>query len=140
MIRLFANANYDFIAQRWKAIWITVLIVVPGFLFLLIQGLNYSIEFTGGTMVRIETSQPVDISVLRQGLGEAGMTGAEITQFGSNREYIIRARLAREGVDPNDTEATAEAIENAVTTALGDISYTTVRTAAVSPKVGAELR
>lgn len=140
MLRLFANANYDFISHRWKAVWLTALFVVPGFIFLLIQGLNYSIEFTGGTLARIETSEPVDVSVLREGLSEAGMGGAEITQFGSNREYTIRARLTREGVDPNDTEATADAIDEAVTAALGDISFTTIRTAAVSPKVGAELR
>lgn len=140
MIRLFANADYDFISYRWKAIWITALLVVPGLIFMLVKGMNYSIEFTGGTLVHIEAAEPLDIAVLRGGLEDAGIGGAEITQFGSDREYVIRARITREGIDPNNTEATAAAVNEALIAALGDRTFRTVRTAAVSPKVGAELR
>src|SRR5438132_709739 len=51
MIRLFANANYDFIKWRRWAYGLTAAIIIPGFALFLVHGLNYSIEFTGGTLI-----------------------------------------------------------------------------------------
>ncbi len=141
MLRLFAHAKYDFIAYRWKAIWATVLVVVPGLIFLVIGGLNYSIEFTGGTLVQIQTSAPVDVSALRSGLDQAGIHGAEIQRFGSDREYTIRARITRAGIDPNDTQAAKGAVTEALSGTLGSaVTFSIDRAEAVSPKVGAELQ
>ena len=152
MIRLFANARYDFISYRWKAIWATVIIVVPGLLLLLFRGLNYSIEFTGGTMVQIQSPQPLAVADIRNGLNANGIPGAEITEFGGPTEFMIRARLHGENVDPNDTQATAKAISDALRIVLGpggaicatrtaaDTGWCVVRTEAVGPKVGGELR
>lgn len=152
MIRLFANAKYDFIAYRWKAIWATVIIIVPGLVLLLARGLNYSIEFTGGTLIQIQSPQPLKVGDLRTGLDANGFPGTEITEFGGPTEFVIRARLHREGVDPNDTQATASAVTDALRKVLGDGGTTcpaagtvsqkwcVVRTEAVGPKVGGELR
>jgi len=152
MIRLFANANYDFIGYRWKAIWATIIIVVPGLLLLAVRGLNYSIEFTGGTLIQIQSPQPLDVGQLRTGLDQNGFPGAEITEFGGPTEFVIRARLHGEGIDPNDTQATASAVTVALrkvlgaggttcaTQTAGDNSWCVVRTEAVGPKVGGELR
>ncbi len=63
MTRFFANANYDFISLRQYAYGVTAAFLLPGLLFLLIKGLNYSIEFTGGTLVQIQSKQPVDVGV-----------------------------------------------------------------------------
>ncbi|MGE0353821.1 MAG: protein translocase subunit SecF [Gemmatimonadales bacterium] len=140
MLRLFANANYDFISLRWRAIWATVLVVVPGILFLAIKGLNYSIEFTGGTLIQIHLQQPVPVGDLRSGLERAGIPGAEITQFGSPLEFTIRARVTRPGVDPNDTQATSDLVKNALESVVGAGQLNIVRTEAASPKVSGELR
>lgn len=152
MIRLFANANYDFISYRWKAIWATVIIVLPGIVLLLVRGLNYSIEFTGGTLIQVESPRPLQVGDLRQGLEQNGIPGAEITEFGGPTEFVIRARLHGEGVDPNDTQATADAVTTALRNVLGaggsvcservagDQSWCVARTEAVGPKVGGELR
>ena len=53
MLRLFANAKYDFIAVRRYAYGLTALFILPGVVFLLVHGLNYSIEFTGGTLIQV---------------------------------------------------------------------------------------
>src|SRR2546421_8351395 len=54
MIRLFANANYDFIKWRRWAYGLTAAIIIPGFALFLVRGLNYSIEFTGGTQLQVD--------------------------------------------------------------------------------------
>ena len=62
MLRLFANANYDFIAvRRYAYARDRRCSSLPGLLFLLVHGLNYSIEFTGGTLIQIQSKKPVDV-------------------------------------------------------------------------------
>jgi preprotein translocase subunit SecF len=140
MLRLFSNAKYDFIGLRHYAYGVTAIILLPGLLFLLWKGLNYSIEFTGGTLLQIESHKPVDVGRVRTGLDEQGIHGAEIQNFGAANEYVIRARVAKPGSDANDTQATAQAVSHALDNVLGTGNYTVTRTEAVGPKVGGELR
>ncbi len=139
-MRLFANANYDFLGRRRFAFLISGTIIIPGLIIMLFRGVNYSIEFTGGTLVQIETVEPVDVGVLRSQLELNGITGAEIQSFGSNREFNIRARVAKAGTDADDTQATTVAVSQALDVAVGAGEYTIQSTGAVSPKVGGELR
>ncbi len=140
MTRFFANANYDFISVRKYAYALTAAVILPGLLFLLVAGLNYSIEFTGGTLLQISAKQTVDVGAVRTALDRQGVHGAEIQQFGSANEYVIRARVAKAGSDANDTQATASEVGKALDGVLGQGNYTVQRTEAVGPKVGSELR
>jgi preprotein translocase subunit SecF len=139
-MRLFANANYDFLGRRRIAYLLTLAILLPGLVVLLLRGVNYSVEFTGGTLIQVQSEKPVDVGAVRNALAARRVEGAEIQTFGSNRELVIRARLAQEGTDQNDMEATSGALRSALDTALGAGKYTILRTEAVGPKVGGELR
>lgn len=139
-MRLFAHANYDFLRRRHIAYLLTLVIMLPGLVMLLIGGVNYSVEFTGGTLMQVESKQPVDVAAIRNALAARGIKGAELQTFGSDRELVIRARLAKEGTDENDTQATAAALQQGLDSVLGVGSYTVLRTEAVGPKVGGELR
>jgi len=139
-MRLFANANYDFLSRRKIAYLITLALTIPGLLVVLVRGLNYSVEFTGGTLMQVESQKAVDVGAVRGALAERGIEGAEIQTFGSDRELVIRARVAKQGTDANDTQATAAALTQALDATLGAGSYTILRTEAVGPKVGGELR
>jgi preprotein translocase subunit SecF len=140
MTRIFANANYDFIGMRRWAYGVTAALLLIGLIGYFAFGVNYSVEFTGGTLVQIETKNAVDVANLRTGLDQAGVLHAEIQQFGSDREYVIRARTAAQGTDADNTEQTTKAISGALDKVLGAGAYTISRTEGVGPKVGAELR
>src|SRR6266404_6362338 len=143
MIRLFANANYDFIKWRRWAYGLTAAIIIPGFALFLVRGLNYSIEFTGGTLIQVQTAEPVGPERIRSALDAAGIREAEIQQFGAANEYVIRARLGRaDAVVEGSTETTAAAVDSALARALGPSPehYKVLRTEAVGPKVGRELQ
>jgi preprotein translocase subunit SecF len=140
MTRFFANANYDFIGFRKYAYGLTAFILIPGLIFLMVVGLKYSIEFTGGTLMQIRTQQPVDAGQIRAALDAQGIPGAEIQSFGSAQEYTIRARVAKEGSDANNTEETAVAVTAALDKTLGAGTYTVLYSGGVGPKVGGELR
>jgi len=140
MIQLFANASYDFIKWRKWAYGLTALLIIPGMILLAVKGLNYSIEFTGGTLIQVQTAKPVGTGVLRQALDAAGVRGAEIAAFGSDTDYVIRARLGTQATAEGGTEATAAAVEQALKTGIGEGQYKIVRHEAVGPKVGKELQ
>src|SRR5882724_4178587 len=143
MIRLFANANYDFIKWRRWAYGLTAAIIIPGFSLFLVRGLNYSIEFTGGTLIQVQTPEPVGPERIRGALDAAGIRDAEIQQFGAANEYVIRARIGRaDAVVEGSTETTAAAVDSALARALGPAPehYKILRTEAVGPKVGRELQ
>src|SRR5439155_1258346 len=78
--------------RRW-AIGLTLAFIVPGYAFFFVRGLNYSIEFTGGTLIQVTTAQPVGTGKIRSALDAAGVRDAEIQQFGASNEYVVRARL-----------------------------------------------
>ena len=141
MIRLFANANYDFIKWRRWAYGLTAAIIIPGFSLFLVRGLNYSIEFTGGTLIQVQTAQAVGTGRVREALDAAGIRDAEIQQFGGPTDYVVRARLGAGGVTAEGTtQATAQAVDSALAHGLGADQYKIVRTEAVGPKVGRELQ
>ena len=141
MLRLFANAKYDFIKWRRWAYGLTAAIIFPGILLFLVHGLNYSIEFTGGTQLQVQTVQPVGTARLRQALDAAGIRDADIQQFGSPTEYVVRARLAQGAVTGEGaTQSTAQAVNAALVTGMGADQFKIVRTEAVGPKVGRELQ
>jgi len=142
MRRYFADANYDFIAFRRVAYGVTGALIVVSLLALAIWRLNYSIEFTGGTLVRIEMKDhaPLDVGQTRAALDANGIKGAEIQSFGGPGEYIVRARTAKEGSDADNTQETASAVGTALDQVAGQGNYTIQSSGAVGPKVGGELR
>jgi len=141
MTRFFAHANYDFIGLRHYAYGLTAAIIVPGLIWILATGLNYSIEFTGGTLVQVHTVQPSSAGAIRSALDKSGLHNAEIQQFGTPQDYTIRVRLSpTEAVDQQQAARTSAAVDTALARALGATSFSVRGGQAVGPKVGGELR
>jgi preprotein translocase subunit SecF len=142
MTRLFANANYDFIGLRKIAYVVTAIIMIPGLVMLAISGFNYSIEFTGGTQVQVHALKPeVTIGRVREALDRSGLRGAEISEFGSAQDFVIRTRLETGGaVNELTAQATKAHVDSALTAAFGTGSFRSDGGAAIGPKVGGELR
>ncbi|MDZ4675664.1 MAG: protein translocase subunit SecF [Gemmatimonadota bacterium] len=139
-MRFFVNAKFDFIGRRRPAYIGTAIFMVLGLVITVVRGLNYSVEFTGGTLMQIHSQAPIDVGAVRTGLADQGITGAEIQTFGNDQELVIRARVAVEGSDADNTQVTSAAVAAALDGVLGAGSYDVVRTEAVGPKVGGELR
>jgi preprotein translocase subunit SecF len=142
MFRLFDDAHYD-VMRFWRpALLATVAFVVPGLLFLGVRGLNQSIEFTGGTLIQVHAfNDDIRTESIRDALAQEDIVGAEIQTFGAPNEFVIRARLSPD-VDQGEasTQETGEAVSRALTNAFTAEGFDIVRTEAVGPKVGGELR
>ncbi len=142
MLRIFHHSKYEFVRHWRLAAGLTMAFILAGLVSFGITGpVNYSIEFTGGTLMQVEFKQAPDVAVIRSTLDKAGITGTEIQQFGTATEYTIRARDEKQ-VEAQD--AGAEGISKSISVALnqqfGQGNVSIVRTEAVGPKVGSELR
>lgn len=141
MRRLFTHTTIDFVGVRRYAYAVTAAFFIPGLVLLLVRGLNYSVEFTGGTVVRVKTEATVDPGAVRNALDRRGVHGAEIQSFGSDKEFLVRARTgAGTPGEADNTEVTAQAVSQALNDVAGEGKYTILKREAVGPKVGGELR
>jgi preprotein translocase subunit SecF len=142
MFRLFDEAHYDILKRRRVAFAIAATFAIPGILLLGFRGLNQSIEFTGGTRIRVHAIDPdIRTGEIRAALADAGITGAEIQTFGGTDDFVIRARLdPRADITEESTQETAAAVRDALSAAFGDAAYEILSRDAVGPKVGGELR
>ena len=136
MLRILHGTSYDFIKWWRIAVGTTIAFIAAGLIFLGVHGINKSIEFTGGTLMQVQFTQPPDAAQLRQVVDAAGYPGSEIQPFGSPREFTIRAA----GHDvTSSVEKTAHDIEAGLHTKFGPTEPKVVRTEIVGPRVGDEL-
>ena len=135
------GTSFDFLS-RWK-LWlgISALMVVIGFVSFAIQGLNFGIDFRGGTTIRTESTQPVDIGLYRDAmtpleLGDISITEVFDPQFEADQNVAMLRIQAQEGQEAVTPE-TIFAVEAALQEAVPDIKFVSVES--VGPKVSGEL-
>ncbi|MBS0001626.1 MAG: protein translocase subunit SecF [Thioalkalivibrio sp.] len=132
----FAQSNIDFLGQRKIAIAVSVAVVLISVLVLAMRGLNFGIDFTGGTLVEIGYPEAVELDPIRQQLEETGFERAAVVYFGTSRDVLIR--LPPRADDPDQA-----ALSNQVLRALqagGPEGVELRRVEFVGPAVGEELR
>ncbi|UCC81668.1 MAG: protein translocase subunit SecF [Gemmatimonadota bacterium] len=136
-MRLFAKAQYKFLEQRRKAYVVSAVLIALGLLSIALHGgLNYGVDFTGGTLFQVRFEDDVEASDLRSALGAAGLTNLQVQNFGGASEFLIRMAEFLEGGD----RELAQQVDRILDDRFGADSYTVVRTEAVGPRVGEELR
>ena len=135
MLQIFVNANYDFVGKRrWFYLVSGGFMVLSLVSILFRGGLNYGIDFTGGTLVQVRYDKPVTVEVVRRGLDEIKLGQGVIQQFGDAQEYLIRLHQAGDKPDTLSREVQA---------ALAKASGANVeirRLEFVGPQVGRDLQ
>ena len=68
----------------------SLVLIVLCFVSLFTKGLNWGLDFTGGTVVEVAFEQSVELDTIRQQLEDNGLAGATVQNFGSSRDVLIR--------------------------------------------------
>jgi len=125
---------YNFMGKSKIAIAISLFLMVASYVMLLTKGLNYGIDFAGGTIVQVRYDKTAPIEQMREKLKTNPMFAeASITEFGSPDEVIIRMKNSSKDVKVD--------IGDVVTKQLaGTGNFEIRRVDMVGPKVGNELR
>jgi preprotein translocase subunit SecF len=112
---------------------ISVITFVLAVFFLTVKGLNFGVDFTGGTVMELGYSQPADVPKIRDSLAKLGLQEVAVQNFGTARDVLIRLPLKAE-------TSSAELSENVMAALrLADPTVELRRVEFVGPQVGREL-
>ncbi len=92
------TTEINFLSVRKIAMFVSLVLIVGSLLSLFARGLNFGIDFTGGTLIEMGYSQPVELVEVRDALAEAGFDDAIVQHFGTSREVLVRVP-PREGLN-----------------------------------------
>lgn len=129
------RSTIDFLGYRKLAGVLSILVLVGSFLLVLpaVRGLNLSIDFTGGVVLELGYPAAADLESIRGALGAGGYPDAQVQNFGTARDVIVRV-LPREGRANQQVSDDILALLQAATPAVERR-----RTEFVGPQVGDEL-
>ncbi|MBU3014196.1 protein translocase subunit SecF [Poseidonibacter lekithochrous] len=124
---------YNFMGKRLPFLGLSSLLVIASIVLLFTKGLNFGIDFAGGTIVQVKYEQKAPIDKIRDTLKNTNYSNASISEFGSPEEVVIRITGS----------------SSSITNDIGDEMHVLLKTTGdfeirrvdiVGPKVGGELR
>ncbi|MDK9694011.1 MAG: protein translocase subunit SecF [Sulfurimonas sp.] len=123
-----------FMGKSKLAMFFSIALIVSSFAILAVKGLNYGVDFAGGTIVQVKYTATAPIDAMREKLkSNETFEGASITEFGSADEVVIRMRTTTGDVVVDVGDVTRETLKG-----TGDFEVR--RVDIVGPKVGSELK
>jgi len=90
------TTTIDFIGLRKLALIVSILLIVISIYSLSTKGLNFGIDFSGGTKIELAYEQDVEVTQLRSTLADGGFPEAVVQHFGSNKDILIRIPLSED--------------------------------------------
>lgn len=132
------DTKIDFFGHRFYAFMASMIIIGGSLLCLSIKGLNFGIDFTGGTLIEIAVPVDPDLGALREDLKGLQLGEVPIQEFGAKRSLMIR--LAQQGGSPDVQKAAIEKVKGELdkTFGAGKVDYRRIEF--VGPQVGKELK
>jgi preprotein translocase subunit SecF len=132
------NPGIDFVGVAPKVALVSCLLIVLGLGSMWMRGgLNYGIDFTGGTMVGVRFPSPTPISDVRGALDRPDLRSVSVQDVGgagAATEFQVRAQQAND-----ETSSAADGIKAALKDTFGEGAYDILRIESVGPKVGQDL-
>ncbi|EAQ01604.1 protein-export membrane protein SecF [Pseudooceanicola batsensis HTCC2597] len=135
------ETKIDFFRRSRLFVLLSALLIVASVGATLVMGLNFGIDFRGGTTIRTESAQPVDIGAYRDAIGDLGLGDITITEvfdptFGADQNVAMVRIQAQEGEESVSAQVVAD-VEAALQGVVPDIRFVSVES--VGPKVSGEL-
>jgi preprotein translocase subunit SecF len=128
------KTRFPFMATRKRWYMVSAVIILAAVASLLIRGLNFGIDFTGGVELEIGFPQDADLQKVRASLEKAGYGDAVVQSFGNAQDVLVRL-LPREG--QQDVNQLAQSVLGAIQADAAGVELR--RTEVVGPQVGKEL-
>jgi len=127
--------SFDFMGKRKLALIVSILLVILSMASLATRGLNFGIDFTGGTLIEVGYENSADLTEVRATLESAGYGDAITQHFGSSKDVLIRVP-PHEGMSNADLST---GVLNALHGASDSDEIEMRRVEFVGPQVGEEL-
>ncbi len=126
--------TFDFMSKKMITLMISLTLVIASYVVLASKGLNYGIDFAGGTVIQVKYDKAAPINEMRELISKDKLfDGASISEFGSPDEVVIRVRTSSSSVTTDMGDIAREVLN-------GSGNFEVRRVDIVGPKVGNELR
>jgi len=106
------ETTFDFMGKRKIALILSVALIVASLFSLIARGLNFGIDFTGGTLVEVSYTDSVSVADVRGNLETAGIDDALVQYFGTARDLLIRLPAGNEGSVSDTSTRVMEAVRS----------------------------
>ena len=125
--------NNNFVSQFKKANIISIILFILSILLVFFKGLNYGIDFKGGTLIELRTEKSIKASSIRDTLSSMNLGDVNVKKFGKDGDYLIKV----EQKESNNNELIPEIKKKLTDNLNAEIDFRRVEN--VGPKVSAEL-
>ncbi len=132
-MRLLANTTIEFIRSRKIAYIVSLVLIAAGLVSLAVRGLNFGIDFKGGTEVVVRFEEEVGVGEVRSVLREAGI-GAEVKSYGADRSFLVRTDFSGE------ISKLKNLVTNSLDDRLAENPHEVLRIDAVGPSIASDLK
>lgn len=129
-----AETKVDFIRLHIASFIVSISLVIASLGLFFTQGLNFGIDFKGGTLIEIGTNGPADIAGLRNVIGNLDLGEVQIQEFGSPEDVLIRVGEKANATDNAENLSAVDQIRNALPQ---DVTFRRVEV--VGPQISGEL-
>ena len=127
------NINFNFMKWHKNAIYVSSFLILISLFSVLTKGLNYGVDFNGGTIIEISFENDAPIEDIRNYLVENNYTKSSVQYFGSNKDLLIRM--------PNIASSDEATLSNTLVAELNNkYNFSLNRVEYVGAQVGEELR
>ncbi|TAK63324.1 MAG: protein translocase subunit SecF [Bacteroidetes bacterium] len=133
-MRLFKETHIDFMGKRKQWYTISLIVILIGMISLVFKGIDYGIDFVGGTELIVQFSSEPDIGQVRSSMENAGFQKLEIKTYGDPLKVLVRTESQDVGT------LIADKMKTELLKTFPDKNPTVLEETKIGPKVGAELR
>lgn len=127
------NTNINFMAQRKWAAVLSIILFLLSVTSLIVNKLNWGLDFTGGTQIQMNFPHEADLNQIRDALQTAGFSEAQVISYGTSHDVLVSVVPK----DKNNIEANKDLIVNQITKILPDAKIQQIDF--IGPQVGQEL-
>lgn len=134
-MQFFHETKIDFVGKRQLFFIISAAILIIGLLSTIVLGVEYGIDFEGGTEIAVSfpNDKPIETEQIRDAVNKGGLTGTEIKSYGSGNQFLIRVKDSEKA-----PTIVSESLKNYP--AFSGMNIETLKVDKIGPKIGSELR
>ncbi len=125
------NISFNKFYKKFNVL--SLILIIFSLILLLLKGLNYGVDFKGGTLIEIRTDQKTNnISLIRDSFNQMNLGDVSVKKFGNEKDFIVKF----EKQNSNDPKF-IENIKTKLSNSIGEVDFRRVEN--VGPKVSSEL-
>jgi len=122
-MRLFENINIDFLGKRKTFYLISITLIVLGLISVFVKGLEYGIDFRGGSEVIVSFNKPVNLADVRAAASRIGIGNVEVKTYGTTAENVL-IRTPLQEISQDQFDRIVVNIKKAISEVLPETLYT----------------